>query len=120
MPSYITCLAEVLRLFQYNTIGFDTYFNGLGPATVQVFGATGLLGMIGFPGNLDDKEYLGIVSTDPIMSFRWTTTKGGILDTGVDNISVSSAPIPEPSTMPLLGYGLLGLAGYGRKKFFKK
>lgn len=29
-------------------------------------------------------------------------------------------PIPEPTTMLLVGSGLIGLAGYARKKFFKK
>ncbi len=32
----------------------------------------------------------------------------------------STAPVPEPSTILLMGSGLLGLVGYSRKRFSKK
>lgn len=36
------------------------------------------------------------------------------------NVPPTGTPIPEPTTLLLLGSGLIGLAGYGRKKFLRK
>jgi len=45
---------------------------------------------------------------------------GAYFEVAEASIITQGAAVPEPATMLLLGSGLIGLAGYGRKKFFKK
>jgi len=47
------------------------------------------------------------------LGFHWAMTCA-------NDVIEGGTPVPEPATMCLLGIGLIGLGGYGRRKLFKK
>lgn len=93
-------------------VGFDTYLNSFGPATIRVFGSGGLLGAFTLSHDPATIGFLGFVASEAIASVRWTTVNGRVIDTGIDNVRVGSAVVPEPGSWVLAGLGLAGLAGY--------
>jgi len=79
------------------------------PATIAVYGTSGNLiesYNLDFStgGAADSGEWLGFSETTPIGSFTMT-----------DNY-IAMASTPEPSSLLLLGSGLLGLVGVARRK----
>ena len=78
------------------------------------------------PNALSNGDFLFSFATPVLVTEIWfyavdSPVHGQGWDFAVAGLETAdAAPVPEPATMLLLGVGLVGLAGAGRKKLFKK
>jgi hypothetical protein len=63
-------------------------------------------------------DALVTVTTPESAFLTFTSNTPGNVGALLDNVSIASAsPIPEPSSLLMLGSGLVALAGFSRRKF---
>jgi hypothetical protein len=106
----------VLELaFAADRFAVDLYLNDLGPATISFFDAADvLIASFTYAADADSSNnfiQLDYVSPTPIVTATWTSTLGGTLNTGWDNVFIAQdGAIPEPASWALLiaGFGLVG------------
>lgn len=98
--------------------------DGSGTTTFEAFGIGGAtLGTMGpfsladgsYGGGTAEDRFFGVQDLDGISAIKISNTNAGI---EVDHVQYGNAPVPEPSTILLLVFGLLGLVGVSRKKLF--
>ncbi len=113
--SFVWTLAFSAALVQ-----LQVYLNDLGPATMSFYDATDtLLQTYTFDADADTTNNLAAISydagADVIARARFVSTRGGVLNTGLDNITIAQASgggmVSTPASLALVGLALTLLAG---------
>lgn len=80
-----------------------------------------LEGPVHYRGSFNEDPYLFDFTADLYSDYYGYSGYYGynILFGTLSEVEMRIGPVPEPATMFLLGFGLVGLAGFGRKKFKK-
>jgi PEP-CTERM motif len=105
-----------------NQLGYGYAVLSIGPVasatTITLFNGVTNVGSLAYNGALDPVFAGGFAGIQSTVAFNRVeiTFAGGVPAFALDNIVVTGAPVPEPTTMLLLGTGLAGIAAKLRRR----